>query len=299
MLKTLISSMLLTWIRASMTMEGSPELQIEMSFEVAENGTLYLNPSAHYLLNDTQIENMLKSIKPEDVKDARILNLNGHNITKIPRNLAETVPNVAVLHIGFSDHLTTIGSDDLKPLEKLDDIFVEDANIKTISRDTFKGVESIKGLYISRNQTKLTIEGEAFTGLPNLGVLSFLLNKIETIGSNTFVGLRNLTFLTLKENEIEEIGAGAFRELPKLEILFLKDNKIGKIDPDAFEGVYSLRILHIDNDTFKKIDPKTFVELLPKLEEVRLYKNKIDEATINELKEKRPNLRIIDVDTTE
>lgn len=225
---------------------------------------------AIHRLNDAEVEVRLKKLRRADIENIVGISFCGHNITKIPFNLAKKFPNIKELHLGNSVCLTKIDSKGLRTLPGLSDILIKDANIETIESAAFEGLSNLKELWITDNRTKLTICSNSFTRLPNLKKLYLPNNKIETIGANTFEGLSSLAVLSLSQNKIKNIDGDAFKGLSGLRKLYLDDNKIERIDTNALKS-------------------------LPNLEELYISKNQLDVATINELKEKLPKLHIIDI----
>lgn len=266
MLKTLSLSILLNLSNATKTYDVTKE----KLFKVSRTGMLYSNPSIPCHLNDSQFEKMIKKLQPEDTRGAKEVSIDGHDITRIPSKLVKKIPTIRKLYLKRCSCLTTIDCSELKKLRELEELWIEEANIESISRDAFEGL-GIKELYITRNQTNLSIGSNAFVGLSNLKVLCLSLNKIEEIRDNTFRGLSNLTVLNLSQNKIKKISSDTFRGLYKLTTLYLNDNPIEAIDSDAFDE-------------------------LPNFKELYISKNKPDEAIIKKLKVKMPNLRMIPVD---
>jgi hypothetical protein len=142
----------------------------------------------------------------------------------------------SVRSIWFSaDNIREIESELLKNQKVSDNLYITSGKIKTIKKHTFKNLEvSVLGLF---NNEIVTIEEEAFVGLPFVSLINLCHNKIEWIHLRSFVDVPELTLLNLNHNNISRIEKRFFQFFQQDHLhIDLSDNRIKSVDDEAFAG---------------------------------------------------------------
>lgn len=169
-------------------------------------------------------------------------------------------------------------------LKDLHTIYIENARIKDINRNTFAGLESLRSLSLINCEISDfdpgtislpgSIEMLSFSGTPfkkydlNLGSLvevDFSNCNLTTIRDEMFKMVPKLTVIKLQHNKIHTIEANAFSLLRNLEEVDLSHNKINHVPKELFKTNEELVTLDISNNPLLSIINLTFVSALEKL----------------------------------
>jgi hypothetical protein len=132
-------------------------------------------------------------------------------------------------------NIREIEIDLLKNQKVGDHLHITGGKIKTIKKHTFKDLEvSVLGLF---SNEIVTIEEEAFVGLPFVSLINLSHNKIEWIHLRSFVDVPELIFLDLSHNNISRIEKHFFHFCQQNSLgIDLSYNRIKSIDDEAFAG---------------------------------------------------------------
>ncbi|KAJ8912889.1 hypothetical protein NQ315_011212 [Exocentrus adspersus] len=150
----------------------------------------------------------------------------GKNLSEIPNGMD---PETQVLE--FSGNKLNKLSKELflkKQLINLQRVYVSSCKIKSVHRDTFKGLTNLVELDLSDNLLE-SIPSGAFMNCPSLMKLTLNLNPINSLKKFAFNHLSYLNTLELSNCQISEIEEGAFQGLHSLEWLRLDGNKLKTI----------------------------------------------------------------------
>ncbi|XP_050297126.1 leucine-rich repeat-containing protein 24-like [Anthonomus grandis grandis] len=128
-----------------------------------------------------------------------------------------------------------------KQLVNLQRLYLSQCRIKTIHRDTFKGLTNLVELDLTGNFLG-SVPTLAFPNCPSLMKLTLSLNPIRDIKRLAFNHLSYLNTLELSGCEIAEIQEGAFQGLHSLEWLYLPSNRLRNIEgphtiPKSLKGI--------------------------------------------------------------
>lgn len=96
-----------------------------------------------------------------------------------------------------------------------------------------------------------------FIKTPNITVIDFSYNLLDSIFSSIFRGANELKNLHLQHNEISYIAVGAFVYLKKLDSLDLHNNKLKKVS-DIFPIMAKFKIIHLENNPIEIFDCNVF-----------------------------------------
>jgi hypothetical protein len=132
-------------------------------------------------------------------------------------------------------NIREIESELLKNQKVSDNLHITDGKIQTIKKHTFKDLEvSVLGLY---SNEIVTIEEEAFVGLPFVSLINLSYNKIEWIHLRSFVDVPELISLDLSHNNISRIEKHFFHFCQQNSLsIKLSYNRIESVDDEAFAG---------------------------------------------------------------
>nr|CAD7452145.1 unnamed protein product [Timema tahoe] len=213
----------------------------------------------------------------------RIRNLRSIILSKIPQN-----------QIG-PDDFVEFGVD-------LEEIKIQESNLKTLKNHAFKHVRGLKRLDLSENNIK-QVEPDAFVEVTGLSYglkgytrvrqllchrqvghsLTFLRvahgfsSSVSSVPSESLKPLVNLQYLDLSNNRLSSMPETSFHFLRKLRILELQDNQLDQVHKGTFQGGIhsSLEKLYLSYNNLNSINTHTFVDL-SSLERLHLDDNKIN-----------------------
>nr|CAD7393869.1 unnamed protein product [Timema cristinae] len=203
----------------------------------------------------------------------RIRNLRSIIMSKLPQN-----------QIG-PDDFVEFGVD-------LEEIKIQESNLKTLKNHAFKHVRGLKRLDLSENNIK-QVEPDAFlevTGLSHgmkgytkvghsltfLRVAHGFSSSMSSVPSESLKPLVNLQYLDLSNNRLSSMPETSFHFLRKLRILELQDNQLDQVHKGTFQGGIhsSLEKLYLSYNNLNSINTHTFVDL-SSLERLHLDDNRI------------------------
>lgn len=124
-------------------------------------------------------------------------------------------------------------------LRNLHKLFVRNATLKQIHRDSLKGLEILIELDLSYNLLK-TLPRIVFNNLVKLRVLMLNNNKLERLEDGLFRNLKFLHKIELKENQLVHIESKAFTNLPVLTQIYLDGNQLNVLNRDCFQHLEKL-----------------------------------------------------------
>ncbi|KAM8842471.1 toll-like receptor 3 isoform 1-T1 [Synchiropus picturatus] len=142
-------------------------------------------------------------------------------------------------------------------LSKLQQLILEENNLKHLTRDTFRGLRSLKALNLKRALIKShssatpIIDDFSFQALTELESLDMRSTSIREITANTFTGLRSLTELDLSWSScqsLKHLNNRTWASLAgsPLRTLNLTGTALVRIDPGAFSHLKNLTSLFLD-----------------------------------------------------
>ncbi|CAH1160187.1 unnamed protein product [Phaedon cochleariae] len=126
--------------------------------------------------------------------------------------------------------------------------------LSKLSKDLFlkKKLINLQRVYLPNCKIK-SVHRDTFKGLTNLVELDLSGNLLESVPTTSFPGCPSLMKLTLSMNPITAVKESAFESLTQLNNLELSYCKISDIEEGAFHGLHSLEWLHLDNNRLKTI----------------------------------------------
>ncbi|XP_043918448.1 toll-like receptor 3 [Protopterus annectens] len=173
-----------------------------------------------------------------------ILNLTRTKISKLEKEAFSSLTKLRKLYVGFN------------------------AIAQTLRGDEFKGLVSIKEIYLSNN-IKVTLTSYSFSQVPTLSILMLSRTKVDNLEKLTpspFKPLQNLTILDLSNNNLANLNDELFNGLHGLEILKLEHNNLARLwkqvnpgGPVLFlKGLTNLHVLQLSRNGFDEIPVDAF-----------------------------------------
>lgn len=158
-------------------------------------------------------------------------------LTWIPTNLST---EIQVLDLS-NNFLASINANEFAAanLRNLHKLFIRNATLKQISRDSLKGLEILIELDLSFNLLQV-LPRNIFNNLVKLRVLMLNNNKLERLEDGLFRNLRFLHKIELKENQLVRIETKAFFNLPMLTQIYLDGNQLTLLHRESFHHLDKL-----------------------------------------------------------
>ncbi|KAI9378600.1 hypothetical protein POPTR_018G118035v4 [Populus trichocarpa] len=184
------------------------------------------------------------------------------------------------------------GFERLSRLTKLESLDLGLNNFNNSILSSFKGLSSLKHIYLESNQLKGSIDIKEFDSLSKLQELDLSRNEIQNLVTSTGSGepsrLNKLETLDLSSNKINDSTLSFFKGLSSLKHLYLNNNQLkGSIDMKEFDSLSMLVELRLGGNEIQNFAISTGFERslrLNKLEILKLSFNKINDSTLSFLK---------------
>lgn len=222
---------------------GNRSSRNRMRYVIYSDGSLWIEnlPPCN-----EKIFEVLGSISEAEIAKITKIDLSDRELTEIPSNIGN-FKKLKTLNLN-NNKIKTIEKDTLKGLTGLQKLDLNHNQLKTIKKDTFGELRSLQELNLSwNNLTK--IESGAFKGLSSLSYLVLNYNWITTIESGAFDGLENVQKLDLSRNELTIIKDDLFGGLSKLKELDLSWSNLTKIESVAFRNPSNIWKLNLSNNS--------------------------------------------------
>jgi len=161
-----------------------------------------------------------------------------------------------------------IGSELLSGFTSLETLIINNCNITSIERNSFRDLTNLKELHINNN--KLSEVPKTILNCTKLETLYLEHNSISRLNNDRTRNSRNKLFpdsllrLSLVNNQIDSIDDDAFYNLPSLITLSLNQNKITNIN-NKFTNLPNIKKINLDNNKIDIIIPNTFPEGIAKI----------------------------------
>ena len=199
-----------------------------------------------------------------DLTKASIYKNNGAGLTTFPTD----IPLNAVKIELKQNSLTTITSTDLASLVELQQIFLNENQITSISPDAFNNTK-IHTIDLSYNPIKVV---QLFEAIRNNLVNLFMSGcQISNATWNQEIYYSKLTNIKMEKNQITKIP-DISRSAQSLQFLFLKENKIEVVDANELNQCDRLKLLSLGSN---RITHVTGILELPNLDVLYLESNRL------------------------
>lgn len=230
------------------------------------------------------------------------LNLSHNHLRFVPANLSEFAPNLEVINLSYND-LTSAAMDqsyaammslrfldlsrndivrifakDFDPIRAvaIETINLSDCQLVYVEESTFRGMDSLASLSLSRSLLNRTVLERIFQGFSAVNQMTKL-DVSETYVTNLTVGMvgrfRRLVNLFASYCELENVEPEVFAQLPDLEALHVEGgqlatlenlsslkklrklnahmNRLSRLDLD---GLFSLETADLSYNSFERLD---------------------------------------------
>ncbi|XP_046903386.1 TLR4 interactor with leucine rich repeats-like [Hypomesus transpacificus] len=166
-------------------------------------------------------------------------------------------------------------------MESLETLYLENNQIRSLTRNTFRGLRQLHELNISGNMlsclpnnvfkpvsplqdlvssfnVRMQIKNTQFKSQVALKALSVSNNILSKTDLHTFTHLSNLELLKLNGNHIRRIGRYTFSHCAQIREIDLSDNLISTIEESAFADLKHLRVVKLNRNRLSLLDPRAF-----------------------------------------
>ncbi|XP_037092546.1 chondroadherin-like protein [Pollicipes pollicipes] len=156
--------------------------------------------------------------------------------------------------------------------------------IRTVYRDTFRGLGRLRELVLASNRisfmeeetlaectalTALDLSGNLLTALPaawfrplvNTTTLNLSYNRLHHVAANVFGAMAALRWLDLTGNQILSLDAGALRGPTALAMLNISRNRLAVVPSAALSGAAGLDLVNLGGNPLTKIEAGAFIRL--------------------------------------
>ncbi|GBP47928.1 Chaoptin [Eumeta japonica] len=218
------------------------------------------------------------------------LDISDNQLTEIPANAFELLPNLSHLNMSRNHHITVLPKDIFQHNQALLVIDLSHAGLKTIAVNQFLRNPNLEQIYLANNLIQ-EISEATFKNLKNLTHLDLSYNNIANIKTPAFVNIMSIQYLSLKGNQLNAFKGEFFNTGTSLEVLDLSDNQISYLFPSSFKIHPRLREIILTNNKFNFF-PSELISTLQYLEFIDLSGNEL--KNVDELDFARlPKLRTI------
>ncbi|XP_050295565.1 toll-like receptor 3 [Anthonomus grandis grandis] len=190
------------------------------------------------------------------------LNINGHNITDIPKDAffdSETAGKLLKLYL-INGPLKTPPIEALQPLRKLKTLDLHGNQISELKRNQFKGLRDVEVLDLSFNQIP-KIDSSHLSDLTKMGWLNVSNNNLKELTRGAFARNTVLKVLNMSGNQIKKLDSNSFRGMRFLRRLFLSDNLIADVGRGTFGSLQRIGTIDLARNLIRKIDYQMFFQL--------------------------------------
>ena len=153
----------------------------------------------------------------------KTLKLNNNQLEKLNVKMFGTnLNNLLILSVSHNQ-LTAIEHDTLKPMQKLEALFLHYNRLTNLEEGMVSGIEYLHTLDLNDNQIE-SVGDNAFSGLVNLNVLDLHNNQISSISDTAFEDTSGLIVLVLFSNQLTTLPTTLINQLPNVKQLMLGNN---------------------------------------------------------------------------
>lgn len=139
------------------------------------------------------------------------------------------------LYLGGDESEIEIGPKSFSGLDSLLKLFIHNARIQTIERNTLIGMADLRELELQGYIE--SIDFDAFLEVPKLEKLTLHNCQLKTISMDAFYGAYHLLYLDLSNNHLETLPPGVFDQQLSLKELLLQNNQFKELPEDIFKQV--------------------------------------------------------------
>ena len=140
----------------------------------------------------------------------------------------------------------------LKKIKTFDSDQIDQIDTKKVAlkQNTFKGMDLIRNIHLSKRQVRQThLEKNVFKLLQHLELISLANNQLTSIEPELFQQLSHLRHLDLSGNHLESLHPHSLQGLASLERLYLNSNKIARLETGLFKGLAKLQHLYLNDNS--------------------------------------------------
>ncbi|XP_064335841.1 leucine-rich alpha-2-glycoprotein isoform X2 [Camelus dromedarius] len=192
------------------------------------------------------------------------------NLTQLPANTLQDVPNLQELHLS-SNQLEDLSAKFLLPVPQLKvldltrnaltrlpaglfqvsaalhTLVLKENRLKGLEASWLHGLKALGHLDLSGNELQMLPPG-LLANFTDLHTLDLGNNHLKTLPPDLLRGPLKLERLHLEGNRLQVLGEELLEPQPKLHYLFLSDNRLATVAAGAFRGLQRLDMLDLSNN---------------------------------------------------
>ncbi len=188
--------------------------------------------------------------------------------------------NLQELNLNFNK-IKSIENATFSCMSKLETLNLNSNELQILYAGTFQGLDNLQKLNLGRNDIK-SIENGTFSCLKRLKKLNLEMLELLELNAEMFNGSDNLQELNLWGCEVK-ISNNVFKYLKNLTTVNLGYTNLKEITTDLVGGLSNLENLNLASSYNLKSIDKGALSCMPKLKELDLKSNKLDEQSKKEI----------------
>ncbi|XP_014210243.1 leucine-rich repeat-containing protein egg-6-like [Copidosoma floridanum] len=202
---------------------------------------------AHKLTELTISSNRITEIEScafQDSRSLRVLNVAGNSLEEIKRETLERLADLRELNLD-DNHLT--GVPNLCKNNQLTSVSLRRNKLRTIRRESFKGLHRLKCLFLGGNQIR-SIEAGSFEDLESLTDLDLSSNDLDFIPSDWLKWQWNLRTLDVRGNRFKSLEQMSLSSAPLLSTIYLQDNPVSHVSGAVVAKLSPNVVVHLRHE---------------------------------------------------
>ncbi|XP_023290005.1 relaxin receptor 1 [Orussus abietinus] len=232
----------ITLVNSSLAQVGAQELKAytELQFLFLQNngivsldyGTFSSQTHLYWLvLSNNKIESILRG-QLIGLKSLELLKADNNSIEIA--DLSDLENSTSLEFLDLNRNLLTTPGLILPFLPALDQLFLDENRLESITESLFSGLPRLKSLSLEGNYIQ-TIDANAFQSLAELTELNLAHNQLVTIPPHVFRPVGNLTKLLIGYNPFENLPISLFSPLGNLQSLDLQEIDMDNVGENMFD----------------------------------------------------------------
>lgn len=209
----------------------------------------------------------------------------GINDDTIPKVLQMLPSGVEILFLKKNSLLTTLSDgvfENLKSPSSLKALYLDNCNISSATKDSFRSLSNLKVLSLSRNRLA-SIPSDLLVNTPKLRQFDLIGGdvKLKSLPAVLFRNTPKMEQILLYAHELSSFPVGFFQGLSKLKTMSFIDNKFttSGIPDDTFKDLVSLKEFHLFLNEISEVKSAWFGSWAKKIVSVVLWKNQIESVS--------------------
>ncbi|XP_058459946.1 protein artichoke isoform X2 [Malaya genurostris] len=204
--------------------------------------------------------NYLRRVHPESFLQAsgsgvEIMHLQQNEIGRVEelRSLLDALPMLRFLDLSYNK-LDAIPFGALRGHGTLEQLYLNNNNIRMIERDAFMAMPGLRELRLSNNSLSDLLP-MPFWNLPGLKGIDISYNNFRRVDSNLLIGVPSLRRFDISGNSLSVLDPAAFVHTPMLETVNISFNELNLIHPATFHELNHMFEVDAGNNKLQEFIP--------------------------------------------